>query len=207
MEEEPIDETDESDSLSIPDYGVSDEERSHIEMDYALNTTMKLVCHHRDTVFGKTRCPQHIRYSKNRGPIKAYDDVLMKFSRKVKKTDLNSLQENKKLAKVVVDDSISNMKSNLMDRLKERKLRKMINPKKEVSPAPASSIGEFGPITLASPDGEDDSFDYVNVDGTMDESQADLLRLTQALGTSLPQKTSVQTDRLRSKMSTVNPGL
>ena len=91
MEEEPIEESDESDSLSIPDYGVSDEERPHIEMDHELNTTMKLVCHHRDTVFGKTRCPQHIRYSKNRGPIKAYDDVLMKFSRKVKKTDLNSL--------------------------------------------------------------------------------------------------------------------
>ena len=67
------------------------------------------------------------------------------------------------------------MKSNLMDRLKERKLRKMIQPKKEVSP---SSAGDFGPITLASPDGEEDSFDYVNVDGTMDESQADLLRLT-----------------------------
>ena len=34
-----------------------------------------------------------------------------------------------------------------------------------------------------------------------------MLRLTQALGTSLPQKNSVQTDRLRNKFSTVNPGL
>lgn len=62
-------------------------------------------------------------------------------------------------------------------------------------------------ITPHNEDDEDDSFDYVNVDGTMDESQADLLRLTQALGSQLPQKTSVQTDRLRSKISTVSPGL
>lgn len=33
------------------------------------------------------------------------------------------------------------------------------------------------------------------------------MKLTQALGTNLPQKTSVQTDRLRSKMSTVQTGL
>lgn len=77
--------------MSIPDYGASDEERPYIDMDHEHNTTMRLVRHHRNTIFGKTRCPQHIRYGKNRGPIRAFDNVLMKFSRKVKKTDLNSL--------------------------------------------------------------------------------------------------------------------
>ena len=89
--EEPPEESDASDSLSIPDYGISDEERTHIDMDLELNTTIELVCHHRNTVFGKTRCPQHIRYSRNRGPVKTLDDVEMKFSRKVKKAMLNSL--------------------------------------------------------------------------------------------------------------------
>ena len=77
--------------MSIPDYGVSDEERQHFDMDLEANTTIRLVCHHRETVFGKTRCPQNIRYSKNRGPVRAFEDVLMKFSRKVKRTDLNTL--------------------------------------------------------------------------------------------------------------------
>ena len=71
------------------------------------------------------------------------------------------------MAKVVVDESISGMKSKLMDRLKERRLRKVTNMK----PSPIfskSSEKELGNIMMTGY--EDDSFDYVNVDGTMDES-------------------------------------
>lgn len=68
---------------------------------------------------------------------------------------------------MVVDESISVMKSKLMDRLKERRLRKVTNMR--TSPIfSKSSEKELGPITITGYG--DDSFDYVNVSGTMDES-------------------------------------
>ena len=116
-----------------------------------------------------------------------------------KTTDMAQLQENKKKAAKLVEGSFKSMNDSVMDRLKQRKLKKAIKAQQKEQAPKVDSV-DLAPISGQ----HEDEFDYVNVGG-MDESQAELFGLTEAMGDrKLP--SSVLTEQLKSKAGTGSQG-
>lgn len=166
-------EDDEEDVHDSIDYGMSEDEGVRENKDLELNTTKVLIKKFRNTKFGKTRCKHNIRYATNRNIVKVRfdsDDTPIVFAKRIRnQKDLGKIQEQKKVAEKVVNASLKDMASAVLDRIKQRKLTKL---KKGFASASKKrndtvhSAKDTVNVILDEIGGamDDEEFDYIQVD-------------------------------------------
>ena len=193
-----------------------------MNVNWDLDATRQLIRKHKNVRFGRTRAQQNIRYAKNHQVIRVRfredfnaadeevsaarlsdsDDVAatVQYVKRTKDvTNISKLQQSKRRAQAVIDNSVLDMSMHVMDRLKARKLAKAQKKRKGGGPSPYSKtvlagnekssndlLADIGLTSTGQQSrmgADDDDFDYVQVDDeTMNESQADILKLRDAIG-------------------------